>query len=108
MEQNSPKFDIILAMDERKGLSPEHHEEVNNPSDTEFWEQRGITAGERIKQLREEYVGDDIARQQLDAYEGDNEYHAQHCKYVKALINGDLEQQKELEQWFKTNYPDIK
>ncbi len=95
-------------MDERKGLSPEHHEEVNHPSYTDFWKERGISAQDRIKQLKEEYLGDNIAQQQLDIYDEDeNEYHTQYRKYVKAFKNGDLEQQKELEQWFKTNYPDI-
>jgi len=108
VKQNNPKFDIIRKMNERKGLSPEHIEEVNHPSYTDFWEEKGITHEDRVTQLREMYSGDDKARQQLDLYdEHDNEYHQHNRRYIKALVSDDFEQQKELEQWFKTNYPDI-
>lgn len=93
---------------ERKGLSPEHHGEMNHPLSTGFWKEKGITLEDRVKELREEYAGDDVARQQLDVYEGgNNEYHTQLKKYVEAFKSGNLEQQNKLEQWFKTNYPDI-
>jgi hypothetical protein len=92
-------------MPEKKGLKPEHHGDLNRPS--EVYPGGQEARAERIGQLRKEYEGDTRAQQQIDIYEPGNEYHRRVYEYREALMNGNLAKQKELEAWFNQNYPDI-
>ncbi len=93
-------------MPEKKGgLKPEHHGDLNRPEIVYPGGEEARTA--RIAQLRQEYAGDSRAQQQMDVYEGGNEYSKHLSEYVEAMKSGNLARQKELEDWFHTNYPDL-
>jgi len=92
-------------MPEKKGLSGQHHGELNRPEMVFPGGEEGKSA--RIAQLRQEYAGDTRALQQIDVYEGNNEYSRHLSAYVEAMKNGNSTRQKELEEWFHLNYPDL-
>ena len=92
-------------MKKEGGLRPEHHGDLNRP---EIVYPGGEDARKaRITELRQEYAGDTRALQQIDVYEGDNEYSRHMRQYVEAMKSGNLQKQQELEEWFHTNYPDL-
>lgn len=91
---------------ERKGLSGEHHGDLNRPG---YVYPGGDEArNERIDELRQLYNDDNVALQQIDVYDGRTEYHAKLHEYRDALMSGNVGEQARLDEWFNKNYPDIK
>jgi len=84
------------------------HEEANNPQESSHWEKAGITAANRIAELRLVYSHNPIALQQLDVYDQYSPYHIKFREYLTALKAGDLGKMTELEGWFEEHYPNIK
>ena len=92
-------------MPEKKGLSGQHHGDLNRPEIVYPGGEEARTT--KIAQLRQEYADDSKAQQQIDVYQGNNEYSRHMSQYVEAMKSGNLTKQNELEEWFHTNYPDI-
>ena len=92
-------------MAERKGLSGQHHGELNRP--VEVFEGGADAKAQRIALLREEYADDSKALQQIDVYEGSNEYSEKLTAFVGTLKSGNTGLQRRLTKWFRTHYPDI-
>lgn len=88
------------------GLKPQHHGELNVPG--QVFKGGKEAKAKKITELRQEYANDPVALQQIDVYEGDNEYSHHLQLFVKALKSGDAAKEAELDAWFKEHYPDIK
>ncbi|MFI5241316.1 MAG: hypothetical protein ACHQUA_02670, partial [Microgenomates group bacterium] len=61
----------------------------------------------KIAELREEYREDHVAQQQLDAQDPFSLYHIKLREFGEALQSGNTPKASEIEEWVKTNYPDI-
>ena len=91
-----------------RGFEPElelkiaHHEELNGYAfQTSEIEHRRARFGE----LRNEYVQDAHALEQLDIYDGESQYSLKLGEYSQSFRDNDLEKQRNLEEWFVQNYP---
>lgn len=89
-----------------RGLSPEHHGQLNIPQ--EVYPGGKEAKNVLIKKLRTQYTDDPKAQQQIDVYTGNQEYMTKIRQYVEAHKQDDKEAITELEAWFKENYPDIR
>ncbi len=85
----------------RNGLKLRHWVELNHSQPTE--EERTS----KLAKFRAEYVGNPIALQQIDVFDGNSIYNARLREHADALKSGDTQMQDELETWFKEHYPDI-
>lgn len=86
----------------RKGLSPKHHLELNDPY---YVYPGGFEAKKkRLDELRQEYADDELALQQIDAYDSETELHIKLREYTMALKTQDEAAMTKLEEWFNTNY----
>ena len=91
---------------ERKGLLPQHHGELNKPS--EVFPGGVERKSARVADLRKKYSADPVALQQIDVYDPvPNEYHRHMKLFIEALKSGDTARENELNAWFKEHYPDI-
>lgn len=101
IEKPSPRE---IDLQNRGGLPPENHRDLNRINYPGGQESRAA----KIAKLRKRYANDPVALQQIDVYEGSNEYHVKLREYIDALKSGDTSAQEELEAWFDQYYPDIK
>lgn len=79
------------------GLSGKHHGELNGlhgPSP-------------RYDELRQLYVGDAVAQQQIDVYDPASAYHSHLRWYAAAIKARDTETEEREFAWFQEHYPDI-
>lgn len=90
-----------------RGLSPDHHEEINHPRQEDFWEVKGITREERIMQLRQEYIDNEVAQQQLDVYSLEENYTKRLDEYIRALKSGNQELCDHLLNNLRRDYPGL-
>jgi len=88
---------VLMALKDPGGLTPNHHGELNR---------RGISPG-HYDALREEYIGDAVAQQQIDVYDGSTEYHDHFRDLVSALKSGDAVMENQEVEWFERYYPDV-
>jgi hypothetical protein len=88
-----------------KGLSPEHHQQLNNP---EIVFPGGTQAKiALINQLRDQYREDEVAIQQIDVYDVRSEYHIHFRLLRQALLNNNQEVIEAEYAWLAEHYPDI-
>jgi len=105
MEELTPSSERVKAP---TGLTREEHGDLNTPY-TVY--PGGLEAkNAKIDELRSKYleIGNSIALQQLDVYDGRSEYNAKFEDFVNSMINGDTAKTNELRLWYTTNYPDIR
>lgn len=87
------------------GLSPSEHRDLNEPPLS--YPGGGTARNVKIAELRKKYSSDPIALQEIDVYEGNNEFHRKIEEFVEAHKNNDQQKIDELNAWLHANYPDI-